>query len=125
MNTRFTFNRVAKSSLCVLSLALAAAPLATHAAPADGLDACVKAFVATSLPKEQPITVRKETLSVSPLDTLAGTYKVTLVATGATSGKRFAKGTCVISRSGEVVTLNGRSVQTQVAQAGVAKTAAR
>ena len=113
----------ATAKLCVVSLALLAAPFAANAGTTDAMDACVKAFVAANLPKEQPVTVRKDTLSVSPLDTLSGTYKITLVATGSTSGKRFAKGTCVVSRDGEVVSLNGRSVKTQLVQASLAPAA--
>jgi hypothetical protein len=113
----------ATAKLCVVSLAVLAAPFAASAASTDALDACVKAFVATNLPKEQPVSVRKDTMTVSPLDMMSGTYKITLVATGATSGKRFAKGTCVVSRDGEVVTLNGRSVKTQVVQASLAPAA--
>jgi hypothetical protein len=36
-------------------------------------------------------------------------------ATGVESGKRLARGTCIVNRSGEVIALNGKPLPTKLA----------
>lgn len=107
------------------SIALADSP----AARADrAMDACVTAFVAAKLPKEQPVKVRKEAFVPSPLDTHQRNYKIVMTATGTESGKRLARGVCIIDRGGNLVAFNGKRPREQLARAEVStteKTAAR
>ena len=117
--------------LAILSASLAlAAPLAGSAQTTrqTPMDACVSAFVAMSLPKDQPVRIRKDTMTLSPLDALSGAYRISMAATGATSGKRYAKATCDVTRSGQVIALNGLplpgSAAERAARAGE-KTASR
>ena len=106
--------------LAVASLALLACPLASRAdAVSQAMDACVQAFVAAHLPKEQPVVVDKDTLAFGPLDAQSRTYRIVLIATGKTSGRQIARSTCVANRAGEVIALNGRRPP-QLAQAAVA-----
>ena len=91
------------------TLALLVSPLASRAdAVAQAMDACVQAFVAANLPKEQPVIVDKENFAVGPLDAQSRTYRIVLIATGKTSGRQIAKNVCVANRAGEVIALNGR-----------------
>lgn len=95
--------------LAVATLSLLVSPLASRA---DGieqaLDACVQAFVAANLPKEQPVVVNKAHIASEPTDTQSRTFRIVLKATGSTSGRQLAKGVCVANRAGEVIALNGR-----------------
>jgi hypothetical protein len=128
MNTQFAASLAAS---CIASttasrsrmLAVLAATLLVNAAPAseahdeDAMDACIKAFIAANLPKEQPVTIRKEGLASSPIEGLGRAYRISLTATGATSGKRLASGSCLVDRNGEVVALNGKPVADYLADA--------
>jgi hypothetical protein len=109
-----------RSILAVATLALFGCPLASRAdAPAHAIDACVQAFVAANLPKEQPVVVDKENLASGPLDAQTRTYRIVLIATGKTSGRQIAKSVCVANRAGEVIALNGRR-PAQLAEATIA-----
>jgi hypothetical protein len=95
--------------LAVATLALLGSPLASRAdAVEQAMNACVQAFVAANLPKEQRVVVDKENFAAGPLDAQTRTYRIVLIATGKTSGRQIAKNVCVANRSGEVVALNGR-----------------
>jgi hypothetical protein len=112
MNTSTLRTRTRKTLLVAL-LPLFAAPLVTQAdtvgAHSDAaMDACVNAFVSSSLEKERPYTVQKSESAASPLDQHARAYRIALTATGKTSGKKVAKATCVVDRSGVVLSLNGK-----------------
>jgi hypothetical protein len=72
------------------------------------MDACVQAFVAASLPKEQRVVVDKSKIASGPLDVQSRTFRIVLKATGTTSGRELAKGICVANRDGQVIALNGR-----------------
>ncbi|HET9445644.1 MAG TPA: hypothetical protein VFO35_05260 [Steroidobacteraceae bacterium] len=90
-------------------LSLLGSPLVSRAdAVEQAMDACVQAFVAANLPKEQPVVVDKSKMASGPLDTRSRAYRIILKATGSTSGKEIAKGVCIANRDGEVVALNGR-----------------
>lgn len=106
--------------LAVATFVLFGCPLASRAdAVAQAMDACVQAFVATNLPKEQPVIVDKDNLARVPLDAQTRTYRIVLIATGKTSGRQIAKSVCVANRSGAVIALNGRRPP-QLAQATIA-----
>jgi len=95
-------------------------PLASRAdAVAPAMEACVQAFVATNLPKEQPVIVDKQNLANVPLDAQTRTYRIVLIATGKTSGRQIAKSVCIANRAGAVIALNGRRPP-QLAEATVA-----
>jgi hypothetical protein len=97
-----------KLKLIVITLALAA-PFASQAHNDDAaMDSCINAFVAANLPKEQPVTVRKEDLAASPISMHARAYKIVVSAKGVKSGKRLARGTCIVDRSGQVIALDGK-----------------
>jgi hypothetical protein len=95
--------------LAVATLALLGSPLASRADTFGlAMDACVQAFVAANLPKEQPVVVDKTSLVSSPLDGQSSTHRIVLIATGKTSGRQIAKSVCVANRAGKVIEMNGR-----------------
>ena len=108
--------RIAKSlSFAVATVALAA-PFATQAHNYDAaMDSCIGAFVASSLPKERTVKVRKEDGISSPLSVHSRAYKIVVTAKGMESGKYIARGTCIVDRSGAVVTLNGKPLTQKLA----------
>jgi hypothetical protein len=92
--------------LFATTLPVFALPAASRAGGLDqAIDTCVKAFVAQSLPKEQPIVVEKRSSKNQALDSRTRTYRISLTATGRSSGREFAKGTCVVDRKGEIIAL--------------------
>jgi hypothetical protein len=114
MNTRFT-SALSRSASLAASLALLASPITSHADSDAAMDACVQAFVSANVPKDHPIKVRKVILADGPLAVQDRAYRITLTAKGATSGKQFARGTCIVGRDGEIIALNGRSATPQLA----------
>lgn len=114
--TKLSTTRIAKSlSIAAASVALAA-PFATQAHNYDAaMDSCINAFVSSSLPKEQPIKVRKEEAAPSAVNFHARAYKIVVSAKGVESGKHLARGTCIVDRTGDVVTLNGKPLVQKLA----------
>ena len=110
MNRRSAnLHRASRATLAVATLALLGSPLASRADAVDkAMDACVQAFVAASLPKEQRVVVDKMNSAIGPMDAQSRTYRIVLKATGTTSGREIAKSVCVANRNGEVIALNGR-----------------
>jgi hypothetical protein len=110
--------RASRHILAVATLALLGSPLASRADVAEqAMDACVQAFIAAHLPKEQPVVIDKRNVANLRPDTHRN-YRVELIATGRTSGRQIAKGSCVANRDGEVIALNGKRpqlVQTAIA----------
>ncbi|MBL8264816.1 hypothetical protein [Steroidobacter sp.] len=114
MNTLNT--RIAKSFAIALATLALAAPFATQAHNSDAaMDSCINAFVAASLPKEQPVTVRKEEAAASPISIHSRAYKIVVSAKGVESGKYLARGTCIVDRSGQVIALNGKPLAQKLA----------
>ena len=104
-----------KLNLIAATLALAA-PFATQAHNYDAaMDSCINAFVASSLPKEQPVKIKKEDTVSSPLSMHARAYKIVVSAKGVESGKYLARGTCIVDRSGSVIALNGKPLTQKLA----------
>jgi hypothetical protein len=102
-------HRTSRATLAVATLALLGSPLASRAdAVEKAMDACVQAFVAANLPKEQRVVVDKLNSAIGPMDAQSRKYRIVLKATGSTSGRELAKGVCVANRDGEVIALNGR-----------------
>lgn len=102
-------------SIAAATVALAA-PFATQAHNYDAaMDSCINAFVASSLPKERPVKIRKEDGINSPLSVHSRAYKIVVTAKGVDSGKYVARGTCIVDRSGAVVALNGKPLTQKLA----------
>lgn len=97
-------------ALVVTSL-LIAAPVASHAGEQDAMNACVKAFVTTSLEKERPYTVKTEDAAPSTITQSARNYRISLKATGKHSGAKVAKAECIVDRDGVVLSLNGKAYE--------------
>jgi hypothetical protein len=109
-------NKLTKTLSIATATVMLAVPFTSQAGNDDAaMDACINAFVASNLPKEQPVKVRKEEASVSPISVHARAYKIVVNATGVESGKRLARGTCIVNRSGEVIALNGKPLSTKLA----------
>ncbi len=79
------------------------------------MDSCINAFVASSLPKEQPVKIKKEDGVSSPLSVHSRAYKIVVSAKGVESGKYLARGTCIVDRSGSVIALNGKPLTQKLA----------
>jgi hypothetical protein len=104
-----------KLSLIAASLVLAA-PFATQAHNYDAaMDSCIDAFVASSVPKDHPVRVRKDDGVNSPISIHARAYKIVVSAKGVESGKYLARGTCIVDRSGAVIALNGKPLTQKLA----------
>lgn len=114
--SKFNAARLAKSLSIAVAAGALAAPFATQAHNyAAAMDSCINAFVAASLPKEQPVTIRKERTAASPISIHARAYRIVVSAKGVESGKYLARGTCIVDRSGEVVALNGKPLPQKLA----------
>lgn len=102
----------------LMTAVLLTAPLLGHAetdaAPDITMDACVKAFVSTSLEKERPFTVRTKDVVSGPFARQSHTYRISLKAVGKDSGRQVAKATCIVDRSGAVLSMNGKPVAAPV-----------
>lgn len=97
-------------ALVVTSL-LVATPFVSQAGEQDAMNACVKAFVTTSLEKERPYTVKTEDAAPSQITQSARAYRISLKAVGKETGTKVAKAECVVDRSGVVLSLNGKPYQ--------------
>lgn len=108
--------RITKSIAIAAATVALAAPFATQAHDYDGaMDLCINAFVASSLPKEQPVKIRKENGIDSPLSVYSRAYKIVVSAKGVESGKYLARGTCIVDRNGAVIALNGKPLTQKLA----------
>jgi hypothetical protein len=95
-------------SFAAATVALAA-PFATQAHDYDAaMDSCINAFVASSLPKQQPVRIKKAHRVDNPLAMQSRAYKIVVSAKGVESGKYLARGTCIVDRDGAVIALNGK-----------------
>jgi hypothetical protein len=114
--SKFSTVRLAKTLSIAAATVMMAAPFASQAANHDvAMDSCIKAFVAANLPKEQPVTVRKDDGVQSPISVHARAYKILVSAKGVESGKYLARGTCIVDRKGSVIAMNGKALPTQLA----------
>lgn len=113
---KLSTTRIARSvSIAVAALAISA-PFASYAGSYDAaMDSCISAFVASSLPKEQPVRVRKEQEAATPISIHSRAYKIMVSAKGVESGRYLARGTCIVDRNGQVVALNGKPLTEKMA----------
>ena len=111
----------ARSTLAIVgTLMFAATPLASLAGPRQALDACVKSFVETYVPKDRVVRVHRQQPAVTPLGILNGgksTYTIALSARGARSGKEIAQARCVASTRGDVIVIDNPAINAYVADA--------
>ena len=97
------------------TMSMLALPAASRADADAALDACLKAFADANVPKEHPVRLQKVQTVDSPLNPHAAPYRIILTATGATSGKKIASGTCTVDRKGEIIAMTGRPATPQLA----------
>ena len=69
------------------------------------MNACVQAFVSSTVPKDRPVSVRTE--SSSSILQRRRPYQIALKAT-TRSGKQLATATCRTDRDGTVIAMNGK-----------------
>ena len=104
MTASSAIRRPLRRMLFATTLGVLVSPLASRAGGLDqAMDACVQAFIARTLPKEQPIVIEKRSSKHQGPDSRTRTYRIALTATGRTSGRHIAQGTCVVDRTGEIL----------------------
>ena len=111
-----------RTKLRVLSVAalLAASPFASHANSDVAMDACIKAFIAASVPQDRKIRIDKQqSATVNPVDTRNSAYEIHLTARTRHTGQSVARATCVANADGVVIAMNSTPA------AAPTKTAAR
>ena len=100
-----------KTLMITALMPLVAAPTLSHAeavSRADAsLNACVKAFVSTKFAKERRYEV--VTTNASDFDPHASSYRISLAATGKQTGKKLARATCTVDRTGVYLSTNGKT----------------
>jgi hypothetical protein len=112
--------------LAVSSLALlTAVPFAARAdAAGRASDACIQAFIDAYLPKGAVVRVRKEGPAAGPLRVYARQHTIALSAQlGAEGGLITAR--CVADNSGEVLILDGPTIEKSGAKPGLVATRLR
>ena len=112
--------------LAISSLALLTALPFTARADAGGRasDACIQAFIDAYLPKDAVVRVRKEAPAAGPLRVYARQYTIALSARlGGEGGLITAR--CVANYSGEVLTLDGPTIEKSDANPGLIATRLR
>jgi hypothetical protein len=81
----------------------------TPAAATTAMDACLKAFISTAVPKDRQVALRTETRGVTMMPRTRP-YSIALTATSRNSGKQLAAATCRTDRNGTVIALNAKAV---------------
>jgi hypothetical protein len=116
MNTLYCSKGIITSivPLCLAPMLSLATP---ELARQPAMDACIKAFVSTSLSKMQSVAVRAEDLPERPRSTKNRRYKISLVATDQATGRRLATATCLADRNGAILAVNGKAPSALVASA--------
>jgi hypothetical protein len=90
------------------AMILLAAPFGASADDDAVMDVCVKAFIAETLSKEQPVRIVTFDARERSPDARRGSYKILLTATGSTSGKQLAKGSCTVERDRAAIWISGK-----------------
>ena len=99
--------------------ALGAAPLAAQAHGSQkAADACIQAFVDNYLPKNHPVTVRRQLLPSSPLAAYAKHYTIDLRARLARSGNQIVSVRCTADSAGQIIALEGPPALLQGSELG-------
>lgn len=89
-------------------VALSLAPVAAQAHGSQtATNACVQAFVDNYLPKNHPVSVRKQLVPTSPLGMYQSRYTIDLSARLTRSGTQLVSVRCVASAAGEIIALEG------------------
>lgn len=112
--------RRSRASFATALLPIAALPLLMQAGTANAADpmteACIKAFVSTTVQPEQPLKVRRVDSLNGPLVRATRNRPVTLTATVHGSSKPLAVATCTRSGSEVVLTMEGKPESRHLAQ---------
>lgn len=116
MNTR-PHVTLASAAALLLSSTLGMADPSPAAPAAAAMDACIKAFVSTALPKGRLLAVQTERYAASSIIGRQRPYAIALTATARDSGKQLATATCRTDSKGTVIALNGKPVPSLMAQA--------
>jgi len=95
----------------------------TPAAATTAMDACIKAFISTAVPKDRQVALRTETRGVTMMPRTRP-YSIALTATSRNSGKQLAAATCRTDRNGTVIALNAKAVPSLTAPDAKASLAA-
>ena len=123
MNTRQHITLLSAAAL-YLSCTLSIADPSPTGPAVVAMDACVKAFVSTAVPKDRQLALQTERYAASSVITRQRPYAIALTATARSSGKKLAAATCRTDRNGTVVALNGRPVPASMARDAKASLAA-
>ena len=112
--------------LAISSLTLLTAVSFAARADAEGRasDACIQAFIDAYLPKDAVVRVRKEGPAAGPLRVYARQYTIALSAQlGVDGGLITAR--CVANYSGEILILDGQTIEKSGAKPGLVATRLR
>ena len=113
---------LAVSSLVLLT----AAPFAAKAdAQGRASDACIQAFVDAYLPQHAVVRVRKQGPASGPLRVYARQYTIALSAQLGGSEGGLITARCVANYSGEVLILDGQTIEKSGAKPGLVATRLR
>ncbi|HEY6643181.1 hypothetical protein [Povalibacter sp.] len=104
-------NTVFRPRALIVAALLLASPVISQASEVQAMQACIKAFVSTSLEADRAYTVRTRDSVATSLDHQARLYRILLTAKGKHSGEQVAKATCVTDRSGVVLSFDGKPVR--------------
>jgi hypothetical protein len=118
-------NAIRSAQIVTALLPLLALPTLVQAArPDPKMDACIKAFVASNIEKDRPVTIRRIASFDTPFYLGEREQTIRLNARTKDSGKRIATATCVINGDEIVLNMDGKpALTTKVAQAQTAKAA--
>ena len=126
-NSPINFCTAGRALPVVAAITLLLASLSAHANDDAAMDACIRTFVAATLPKEQPIRVEKSGPPPRALGAPSREYRIVLTARGTDTGKQIAKATCTVDHDRAVMAMNGKLTRIRTGDAVVrtAETAAR
>lgn len=113
--------KVRMTLVMVGTLAFAATPFASYADSNQALDACVKSFISSHVPKDREVRVRKHLPSPGPLAIMQdkSSYAIMLSARVKGSGKEIAQARCVANARGEVIAMDSPPADTEADLAAV------
>jgi hypothetical protein len=106
MDTR-PHTRIALALAAPLYL-IATLSVAEATASSTAMDACIRAFISTAVPKDRQVRLHTESLAATMISR-GRPYSITLAATSSSSGKQLAAANCRIDRHGNIA-LNGKPI---------------
>jgi hypothetical protein len=106
------------------AMILLVAPLGVRADDNAAMDACVKAFIAETLSKDQPTRIVTFDARERSPEARRASYRILLTATGSTSGKQLAKGSCTVERDRAAIWISGKRLPISLASTAPTSTEA-